>query len=86
MSRNNLTRLDAEKRVDAQMSIELKKELADVVLDNSGDFDSGTVPQIEDMLSDLNGSKLKMGLLYVFFLIPAVFGWGALKLVEISGI
>jgi hypothetical protein len=86
MTRNNITRGDAEKRIEAQMSIELKKELADVVLDNSGGFDEETIPQIETMLKDLKGSKLKTALFYLIFVIPAMFGWGALKLVEVSGL
>ena len=86
MDRNNLTRQDAEKRVDSQMSIELKKELADVVLDNSAGFEEETVPQIEEMLKGLKSGKWKTVAFYMTFVIPALFGWSALKLVEISGL
>jgi len=32
--RNGLTREDAQKRIDSQMSLEQKKKLADIVIDN----------------------------------------------------
>jgi dephospho-CoA kinase len=35
MKRDDLTEIEAQQRVDAQMSIERKKELAHIVIDNS---------------------------------------------------
>ena len=39
MSRDQMTRADAEARIAAQMDIERKKERADIVIDNSGSWD-----------------------------------------------
>ncbi len=38
MNRDNLPQAEAEKRIEAQLSLKKKKELADLVIDNSGDF------------------------------------------------
>lgn len=46
MERDKLTAEEAEKRLNAQMDIEEKKRLADVVIDNSGDLEE-TERQIE---------------------------------------
>lgn len=86
MARNEMTREDAEKRVASQMSIELKKDLADVVLDNTGAFEETTIPQIEAMLKDLSGKRWQTAMFYIVFVIPAMIGWAALKLVEVSGL
>lgn len=52
MERDKLTREDAEKRLNAQMDIEQKKRLADVVIDNSGSLEE-TERQIEQLWQDL---------------------------------
>jgi dephospho-CoA kinase len=52
MERDKLTREDAEKRLNAQMDIEQKKRLADVVIDNSGSLEE-TERQIEQLWRDL---------------------------------
>ena len=39
MRRDQLTRSEALKRIKAQWPIELKRQLADYVIDNSGTFD-----------------------------------------------
>ncbi|NBD27007.1 dephospho-CoA kinase [Paenibacillus glycinis] len=46
MTRNGLTREQAEQRIDLQMDIEQKRSLADVVIDNSGTLDD-TKQQVE---------------------------------------
>ena len=46
IKRNNLTKEDAEKRIASQMSLEEKKRMANVVLDNSGDLKE-TLKQLE---------------------------------------
>jgi len=46
MRRDGLSLEEAERRIDAQLSIEKKRELADVVIDNSGDL-AETERQVE---------------------------------------
>lgn len=40
MSRNNLTEVEAKSRIASQLSIEIKKQKADKVIDNSGDLET----------------------------------------------
>jgi dephospho-CoA kinase len=49
MAREQLTLADAERRIDAQMSIEQKKARADVVIDNQGTL-AETLVQVETYL------------------------------------
>ncbi len=49
MERDQLSLADAERRIDAQMSIEEKKALADVVIDNQGTL-AETLVQVETYL------------------------------------
>ncbi|ALS20891.1 MULTISPECIES: dephospho-CoA kinase [Paenibacillus] len=51
MKRDGLTEEQANKRLDAQMPIEKKKELADIVIDNSGTIEE-TEQQIEQFWSE----------------------------------
>lgn len=50
MSRDQMTRADAEARIAAQMDIERKKERADIVIDNSGSW-ALTEKQLESFLT-----------------------------------
>ncbi|MBY9080320.1 dephospho-CoA kinase [Paenibacillus sp. HN-1] len=52
ITRNGLTEEQARARLDSQMDIELKREKADYVIDNSGDL-AGTERQIEQLLDRL---------------------------------
>jgi dephospho-CoA kinase len=54
MSRDKLPREDAEQRVDAQMPLEKKVELADRVIDNSGTV-SALEPQVAELLTWMGG-------------------------------
>jgi dephospho-CoA kinase len=49
MERNQLPLADAERRIDAQISIEEKKARADVVIDNQGTL-AETLVQVETYL------------------------------------
>ncbi len=49
MKRNKLSKVDAQNRIQAQMSIDKKKELADIVIDNSRDLDH-LYKQIDELL------------------------------------
>jgi len=40
MARNNFSQAEAQRRIDAQMDIELKRAMATYVIDNRGDFQS----------------------------------------------
>ncbi len=55
MARDGLSREDAERRIDAQMPIEEKRKLADVVIDNSGSPEE-TERQVEAYFSRKTGS------------------------------
>jgi dephospho-CoA kinase len=54
MSRDKLPREDAEQRVDAQMPLEKKVELADRVIDNSGTV-TALEPQVAQLLTWMGG-------------------------------
>lgn len=56
MARDGLSREDAEKRLAAQMPIEEKRVLADVVIDNGGAL-SETQAQVERYIASLPGTK-----------------------------
>ena len=47
MERNHLTREDAQKRIDAQMPIEIKQKKADVTIDSSGSIEATQKQVIE---------------------------------------
>lgn len=53
MGRDNLSKEEAQKRIASQLSIEKKKELADIVIDNS-DSVSTTEKQLADWLSQFS--------------------------------
>ncbi|KAA6403253.1 MAG: dephospho-CoA kinase [Streblomastix strix] len=53
MKRNNLNEYDACSRINAQMPIEKKKKLADIIIDNSGNIDE-TKNNVENIIIDLN--------------------------------
>ena len=50
MARDNLYKEDALKRIDSQMSLDKKKELADVVINNTGSIDK-TLQQVNAWLN-----------------------------------
>lgn len=50
MSRDNLSKEEAIKRIDSQMSLDKKKELASVVIDNTGSIDE-TLQQVDTWLN-----------------------------------
>ncbi|MBU5670136.1 dephospho-CoA kinase [Peptoniphilus sp. MSJ-1] len=52
MIRDNIDREYAEKKIDSQIPIERKKELADVIIDNRFDLDF-TIKQVDDNLKRL---------------------------------
>ncbi|KAL3894269.1 MAG: hypothetical protein SGCHY_005374 [Lobulomycetales sp.] len=83
MDRNGISRTDALARINSQMSIELKRDLADIVLDNSGDFDQDTIPQITDMLSKIRPSRVSHTAAYVVLIIPALLGYALLSLADL---
>jgi len=55
MARDGMSREDAERRIDAQLPIEEKRRLADVVIDNSGTLEE-TERQVEAYLAGKTGS------------------------------
>jgi len=55
MARDGMSREDAERRIDAQLPIEEKRRLADVVVDNSGTLEE-TERQVEAYLAGKTGS------------------------------
>lgn len=57
MERDGLTAEQAQQRLDAQMPIEEKKRLADIVIDNSRDV-AYTERQLNDLLHDLMKRKV----------------------------
>ncbi|WP_022671355.1 dephospho-CoA kinase [Hippea alviniae] len=57
MKRNNLSKEEAEKRINLQMSIDKKRELADIVIDNSKDLDY-TKKQVLSIIQDIKQNKL----------------------------
>jgi dephospho-CoA kinase len=54
LARNGYDRSEAERRVDAQIPIEEKRQLADHVIDNSGEADA-TARQVRELYSKLVG-------------------------------
>ena len=52
MERNHLTNQAANQRIDSQWSLEVKKEKADVVINNEGDLDA-LYRQIDQLLEEL---------------------------------
>ncbi|XP_013778450.1 uncharacterized protein LOC106463026 [Limulus polyphemus] len=55
MMRNNFTRNEAENRISAQLSLQEKCQMADFVIDNSGDINQ-THKQVHQVVSQLNQS------------------------------
>lgn len=53
MSRNHFTETEALARIDAQMSLEEKKKMADAVIDNNGSVEE-TVRQLQSILKQWN--------------------------------
>lgn len=53
INRNNLSKIEAQNRLDAQYSVELKKELSDIIIDNSLDLNNTRI-QITRMIDDIN--------------------------------
>ncbi len=47
MARNQLTEQEAQQRIDSQLSIEKKKQRADIVFDNQG-----TIAQLNQQIDD----------------------------------
>jgi dephospho-CoA kinase len=60
LERNGYDRAEAERRVDAQMSIEEKRSLADHVIDNSGSLDA-TRRQVRELYERLVGEPPAAG-------------------------
>jgi dephospho-CoA kinase len=60
LERNGYDRAEAERRVDAQMSIEEKRSLADHVIDNSGSLDA-TRRQVRELYERLVGEAPAAG-------------------------
>ncbi len=56
MKRNNLTSLQAEKKITAQMSLEKKKQLSDFFIDNTGTIET-TKEQFEEMYRAILSNK-----------------------------
>lgn len=56
MKRNGLSSQDAENRLAAQLSLEEKRGLADVVIDNSGSVES-TLAQVERLLREMKDGR-----------------------------
>ena len=56
MLRDNLSNEQALSRIHSQMSLELKKEQSDVVIDNSGSIEQ-TRLQVRDLLKELLPSE-----------------------------
>ncbi|GAE93004.1 dephospho-CoA kinase [Gracilibacillus boraciitolerans JCM 21714] len=54
MERNQLTETDAKNRMNAQMALKKKCELADAVIDNSGTIEY-TAEQLEEILNEWGG-------------------------------
>jgi len=53
MARNQLSEQEAQQRIDSQLSIEKKKQRADIVFDNQGTI-AQLNQQIDDWLASLN--------------------------------
>jgi len=58
MLRDNLTEIDAKKRIDAQIPQDAKKQFADYLIDTSGGFDA-TRKQTIDVFQELKGFRTK---------------------------
>ena len=58
MLRDNLTEIDAKKRIDAQIPQDAKKQFADYLIDTSGGFDE-TRKQTIDVFQELKGFRTK---------------------------
>lgn len=56
MKRNGLSSQDAENRLAAQLSLEGKRRLADVVIDNSGSVEA-TLAQVERLLREMKDGR-----------------------------
>lgn len=56
MKRNGLSSQDAENRLAAQLSLEEKRGLADVVIDNSGSVEA-TLAQVERLLREMKDGR-----------------------------
>jgi dephospho-CoA kinase len=54
MARNNFTAAEAQSRIEAQIPIDQKRELADRVIDNTGDL-SQLDAQVTALLTELKG-------------------------------
>ncbi|CAI5446569.1 unnamed protein product [Caenorhabditis angaria] len=67
MKRDNLSREDAESRINAQMDIEEKKKRAKIVIDNNGDIDD-LRDKAREIIADLDKSWKP----YIHYLILAV--------------
>ena len=57
IKRNNLSKEEAEKRINLQMSIDKKRELADIVIDNSKSLDY-TKKQVLSIIQDIKQNRL----------------------------
>lgn len=55
MQRNNLTKEEAQRRIDAQMPLSEKEKLADFIVDNSGTI-ANTLTQVDKVIQNITES------------------------------
>uniref|UniRef100_A0AAF5D6Y4 Dephospho-CoA kinase domain-containing protein n=1 Tax=Strongyloides stercoralis TaxID=6248 RepID=A0AAF5D6Y4_STRER len=73
MKRDNITRIEATNKINAQMPLELKKERANFIIDNNGNIEE-TLEMVDVLISRLRKSwiglfiKLIIGVIFIFIL------------------
>lgn len=77
MARDNLSPEKAQSRIDSQMSIEKKRELADIVIDNSGEKDH-TKRQAAEAIKKLMPNRVVNWLIWGALMAPAAVLYGML--------
>ncbi|CEF67312.1 Dephospho-CoA kinase [Strongyloides ratti] len=73
MKRDNITRIEATNKINAQMPLKLKKERANFIIDNNGDIEE-TFEMVDELISRLRQSwlglfiKLIVGIIFMFII------------------
>ena len=76
--RDNLSPTEAQSRIASQMPIDKKRDLADIVIDNSGSKES-TLKQVDDMVRRILPGKFRTVVVWSLLCVPAALLYGVVK-------
>ncbi|KAJ3297783.1 hypothetical protein HDU79_002257 [Rhizoclosmatium sp. JEL0117] len=81
IARDQITDIAAQQRIDSQMSIDKKKELAHIVIDNSGTKEE-TRANVDSIVGKLRPSRIMVGATWVVLFWPAAFVYTGLNVLK----